>query len=137
MEGGGAPLAGFEDGLRRIVTGHIEFCASHSHEMAARREITSAALSEGLRAEVAEGERAGRAELIGFLTEGQRHDEFRSFDPDVFTDALFAALRQAPAVLRGRPSTSAGDYARELADLFCAAATGRPPVHRPDDHDPG
>jgi AcrR family transcriptional regulator len=128
MEGGDDPLGGFADGLRRIITGHIDYCARHPQEMAARREIRSAALSEGLRAEITASDRAGRAELVGFLVEGQRSEEFRSFDPDVFTDTLFAALHEAPAVLRDRPSASPGDYARELADLFCAAATGRPPA---------
>ncbi len=128
MEGGDDAPRGYADGLRRIITGHIEYCARHPHEMAARREIMSAALSEGLRAEITEGERAGRAELTGFLAGGQRSGEFRSFDPDVFADTLLAALHQAPAVLRERPSASPGDYARELADLFCAAAAGRPPT---------
>ncbi|MDT0331148.1 TetR/AcrR family transcriptional regulator [Nocardiopsis lambiniae] len=133
MEGGEEPLEGFEDGLRRIITGHIGYCARNPREMTARREITAAAtLPERLRGEIAEAERAGRAELVGFLTEGRRHGEFRAFDPEVFTDTMFAAMHRAPAVLRERPSASPEDYARELADLFCAAATGRPPEHRTD-----
>lgn len=129
MEGGEEPLEGFEDGLRRIITGHVDHCASNPEEMAARREIRSAAtLPEALRSSIAEGERAGRAELVGFLVEGQRHGEFRAFDPEVFTDAMFAAMSGAPGILRGRPGTSPAEYGRELADLFCAAATGRPPA---------
>ncbi|MGW9351017.1 TetR/AcrR family transcriptional regulator [Nocardiopsis flavescens] len=129
MEGGGEPLEGFEDALRRIITGNVGYCASNPEEMAARREIVSAAtLPAGLRAELDAQELAGRAELGGFLSEGQRHGEFRPFDTGVFTDALFAALRGAPAVLRGRAGASPADYGRELADLFCAAATGRPPA---------
>ncbi|MFL1433052.1 MULTISPECIES: TetR/AcrR family transcriptional regulator [unclassified Nocardiopsis] len=129
MEGGEEPLEGFEDALRRIITGNVDYCARNPEEMAARREIvTAATLPEGLRAELDADERAGRAELTGFLTEGQGHGEFRDFDPDVFTDVLFAALRGAPAVLRERPGVSPAEYGRELADLFCAAATGRPPA---------
>ncbi|MFY7069747.1 TetR/AcrR family transcriptional regulator [Nocardiopsis changdeensis] len=129
MEGGEEPLEGFEDGLRRIITGNVAYCASNPEEMAARREIVSAAtLPEALRAELDAEELAGRAELTGFLTEGQRYGEFRGFDPEVFTDVLFAALRGAPAVLRERPGVSPDAYGRELADLFCAAATGRPPA---------
>ncbi|CAL9379390.1 HTH-type transcriptional regulator BetI [Nocardiopsis dassonvillei] len=132
MEGGEEPLEGFEDGLRRIVTGHVDHCARNPEEMAARREIMSAAtLPESLRSSIAEGERAGRAEFTGFLAEGQRHGEFRPFDTEVFTDAVFAAMSAAPGILRGRPGTSAASYGRELADLFCAAATGRPPAGAP------
>jgi hypothetical protein len=42
-----------------------------------------------------------------------------------------------PCELVDDPPASPGDYARELADLFCAAATGRPPAYQLDDHDPG
>ncbi|MEU0238346.1 TetR/AcrR family transcriptional regulator [Nocardiopsis sp. NPDC006198] len=125
MEGGPEPLEGFEDGLRRIVTGHVTYCASHPQEMVARREVLSAALPPALQEHVARGDEAGRAELVGFLTEGQRHGEFRPFDPEVFTDALFAALSSAPRSVARRPAEEHGAYAREMADLFAEAATGR------------
>ncbi|GAA0994260.1 MULTISPECIES: TetR/AcrR family transcriptional regulator [Nocardiopsidaceae] len=125
MEGGPEPLEGFEDGLRRIVTGHVTYCASHPQEMVARREVLSAALPPALQEHVARGNEAGRAELVGFLTEGQRHGEFRPFDPEVFTDALFAALSSAPRSVARRPAEEHGAYAREMADLFAEAATGR------------
>lgn len=127
MEGGPEPLEGFEDGLRRIVGGHVRHSARHPEEMAVREEITRADLPEGLRARVEQGQADGRAELVDFLTEGQRHGEFRAFDPEVFTDALFAAMRTAPQRLRGRDETECAAYADELADLFAAAATGRTP----------
>jgi len=122
MEGGPEPLEGFEDGLRRIVTGHVMYCSRHPEEMAARQQVTSAGLPPALREEVARGARAGRAELVAFLDEGMRHGEFRSFDPEVFTDALFAALGSAPRSLAERPADAHGDYARAMADLFAAAA---------------
>ncbi|MEE2047708.1 TetR/AcrR family transcriptional regulator [Nocardiopsis tropica] len=125
MEGGPEPLEGFEDGLRRIVTGHVTYCARHPQEMVARREVLSAALPPALQEHVARGNEAGRAELVGFLTEGQRHGEFRPFDPEVFTDALFAALSSAPRSVARRPAEEHGAYAREMADLFAEAATGR------------
>ncbi|MFD3685352.1 TetR/AcrR family transcriptional regulator [Nocardiopsis sp. NPDC058631] len=125
MEGGPEPLEGFEDGLRRIVTGHITHCASHPREMAARREVVSAPLPPALQEHVAREGDAGRAELVAFLTEGQRHGEFRSFDPEVFTDALFAALGSAPRAVERRPAEEHAAYARQMADLFAAAATGR------------
>ncbi|GAA1445671.1 TetR/AcrR family transcriptional regulator [Nocardiopsis tropica] len=125
MEGGPEPLEGFEDGLRRIVAGHVTYCASHPQEMVARREVLSAALPPALQEHVARGNEAGRAELVGFLTEGQRHGEFRPFDPEVFTDALFAALSSAPRSVARRPAEEHGAYAREMADLFAEAATGR------------
>ncbi|MFJ9554394.1 TetR/AcrR family transcriptional regulator [Nocardiopsis sp. NPDC101807] len=125
MEGGPEPLEGFEDGLRRIVTGHVTYCASHPQEMVARREVLSAALPPALQEHVARGNEAGRAELVGFLAEGQRHGEFRPFDPEVFTDALFAALGSAPRSVALRPTEEHAAYAREMADLFAEAATGR------------
>ncbi|XKK38535.1 TetR family transcriptional regulator [Nocardiopsis sp. ARC36] len=57
MEGGPEPLEGFEDGLRRIVTGHVTYCASHPQEMVARREVLSAALPPALQEHVARGTR--------------------------------------------------------------------------------
>ena len=127
MEGGPEPLEGFEDGLRRIVRGHVTHSARHPEEMAVREEITRADLPESLRDRVEQGQASGRAELVGFLTEGQQHGEFRAFDPEVFTDALFAALGSASRQLRGRDEAECEAYAGELADLFTTAATGRAP----------
>ncbi|MBB6121127.1 TetR/AcrR family transcriptional regulator [Nocardiopsis algeriensis] len=128
MEGGPEPLEGFEDALRRIVTGHVSHCARNPREMTARREIQSAAtLSAGLRTEIAEGDRAGRAELVAFLADGQRHGEFREFDPEVFADSLLTVLVSVSRALDARPADAHAAYGRELADLFCAAATGRSP----------
>ncbi|MFD6953590.1 MULTISPECIES: TetR/AcrR family transcriptional regulator [unclassified Nocardiopsis] len=127
MEGGPEPLAGFEDGLHRIVAGHVRYCSQHPEEMAARQEIIGAAVPPAVRGWITENEASGRAELVGFLTEGQRHGEFRDFDPEVFTDTLFAALGSAPHRLRRRPAGEHEAYARELARLFAAAATGRAP----------
>ncbi|GAA1224485.1 TetR/AcrR family transcriptional regulator [Prauserella halophila] len=124
---GDEPVQGYEDGLRRIVTGHVEHCAARPEEMAARREIMAATLTPALRADIDEHERAGRTELVDFLLAGQQHGEFRPFDPDTFADAMYGALREVPGVLRRRVGTSARDYGRELADLLCTAATGRPP----------
>jgi AcrR family transcriptional regulator len=127
MEGGPEPLTGFEDGLRRIVAGHVMYCSQHPEEMAARQEIIGAAAPPAVREWITENEASGRAELAGFLTEGQRHGEFRAFDPEVFTDTLFAALGSAPSRLRRRPAEEHEAYAQELARLFAAAATGRTP----------
>ncbi|WP_201296852.1 TetR/AcrR family transcriptional regulator [Nocardiopsis sp. FR26] len=127
MEGGPEPLTGFEDGLVRIVTGHVTHCSRYPREMAVRQEIGGSAAPESVRAWLRENEAAGRAELVGFLTEGQRHGEFRDFDPQVFTDTLFAALNSVPRQLRRRPAEEHDSYARELAELFAAAATGRVP----------
>ncbi|WP_190394859.1 TetR/AcrR family transcriptional regulator [Nocardiopsis deserti] len=127
MEGGPEPLAGFEDALLRIVTGHVMHCSRHPQEVAVRQEISGADVPASVREWIARGQEAGRAELVGFLTEGQGHGEFRAFDTEVFTDALFAALNAVPGRLRRRPVEEHEDYARELARLFSAAATGRGP----------
>lgn len=127
MEGGPEPLTGFEDALTRIVTGHVMHCSRHPREMAVRQEIGGADVPASVREWIARSQDAGRAELVGFLTEGQGHGEFRAFDPEVFTDTLFAALNAVPGRLRRRPVEEHEEYARELARLFAAAATERGP----------
>ncbi|WP_444963617.1 TetR/AcrR family transcriptional regulator [Nocardiopsis sp. M1B1] len=127
MEGGPEPLAGFEDALTRIISGHVMHCSRHPREMAVRQEIGGADVPASVREWIARSQDAGRAELVGFLTEGQGHGEFRAFDPEVFTDTLFAALNAVPGRLRRRPVEEHEEYARELARLFAAAATERGP----------
>ncbi|WDZ93233.1 TetR/AcrR family transcriptional regulator [Nocardiopsis sp. HUAS JQ3] len=127
MEGGPEPLAGFEDALTRIVTGHVMHCSRHPREMAVRQEIGGADVPASVREWIARSQDSGRAELVGFLTEGQSHGEFRAFDPEVFTDTLFAALNAVPGRLRRRPVEEHEEYARELALMFAAAATERVP----------
>ncbi|NYI05536.1 TetR/AcrR family transcriptional regulator [Allostreptomyces psammosilenae] len=133
MEGGPEPVTGYADALRRIVTGHVLHCAHYPEDMEARREIITTATSPAVRRRISEGGESGRAELVEFLAEGQREGEFRAFDPDVFAGALLAAMQAVPRELRRRPADAGADYARELADLFEAAATGRAPVTPPDE----
>ncbi|GAA3076620.1 TetR/AcrR family transcriptional regulator [Streptosporangium carneum] len=123
MEGGPEPVASYEEGLRRILTGYVRHCARHPEDMAALREINTATTSPAVLREVTERDESGRGELIAFLVEGQRAGEFRGFDPEVFTDAMFATMQAVPKRLRQRPETECEDYARELADIFVKAAT--------------
>ncbi|WP_285778361.1 TetR/AcrR family transcriptional regulator [Microtetraspora sp. NBRC 13810] len=125
MEGGPEPVASYEDGLRRILTGHVLHCVRAPEDMAARREIGTAASSPAIRRRIAEQQETGRAELAAFLAEGQREGEFREFDPDAFAGAMLAAMQAVPGELRRRPADAGEDYARELAGIFVTAAIGR------------
>lgn len=119
---GSGEAASYIEALYRIVSGYVRHCATHPLEVRALQEIRTAATSPAVQQLVAEQRRSGIEELRAFLAEGQAEAEFRTFDPAVFADTLWAAMHGVPSRLQGRTGPQAEDYATELAWLFIHAA---------------
>lgn len=114
----------YSDAFRQILVGYVQRCASHPSEVAAAQAIreSSPQAAEEARERVEGG---GAAELIGFLVEAQESGGFRAFDPGIFADAVFAAMRDVPRQLRTRRPDEYAAFAAEFASLFVHAATER------------
>lgn len=121
MSDGPEPTS-YAEALERILTGYVRHCAQHPDEMTALHQIITNASSPRLRRLVTERGKAGSAELVEFLAEGQRHGEFRNFDPEIFAATMLAAMQAVPQWLRDHAEAEPEHYARELADLFVRSA---------------
>lgn len=114
MSGGPSEPASYAEALRRIVVGYVQQCVTHPAEVAAAQAIRDGSVNGP--------SEDGPDEMIAFLTEAQREGEFGSFDPAVFTQALFAAMVAVPPQLVDRTPAECVALAEELASLFIRSA---------------
>jgi hypothetical protein len=70
------------------------------------------------------------SELEAMFVEAQAEGEFATFDARIMAATVLTALEGVPRELLSRPDLDAGEYGRELADLFERATSKRRRLRR-------
>ena len=100
--------------LHAYITATVGFIDRNREAMAALTRIVLAGALEYTSADDAEA----AAPLEDLLRRGQKHGEFRAFDPVVMAHAVQRSIDGLPFVLERAPGTDCAAYGRELANLF-------------------
>jgi len=109
----------FAPRLRAYIEAHVEYISAHLQQMMAIIEIASNMRTSGGKLRYGVGAApAVRAALEALLRKGQQAGEFRDFDARVMAVAIRGAIDALPPLLIADPQMDAGQYAREVGDLF-------------------